>query len=446
MILDESFASYDASQMAEVFKKAYHGSYYTILGCGGNLDDWKNGYQELFDKENIGKITSWIEFTGNDLNEFCHLEGDNAYPADLACLAFPLNNLNINKLAIFKLNMEDRWFDDIIDNNCNGEFHPIDNSGDDSMLEDYIAQSFDEADEGDIVEHDDDYFVIINKTHNRITLVRYPDGDSQPFTLSINEFNEFINTDSDLLESYKNDLSVLSKDICKATSESDAKSIIGNLKYADKDIYKKAMRIRNQKDLSLADRCTKISNLLKSEEQARLAESLEEKPAEVQNEPEDKVKKLKDRLKDLQEAEEAMEARHDPSEKDDLAEIKEEIAKVEAELKSIDTPITESLNESTENNGLSTILNMLIKDEFDAIQQYNDAIVNFEAEGRTDLVQVLQDILNEENLHVGQLEVLLEQVNGAANSIDQGKAEAETQLATEGGEIVEEDPEEGMHY
>lgn len=99
-------------------------------------------------------------------------------------------------------------------------------------------------------------------------------------------------------------------------------------------------------------------------------------------------------------------------------------------------PVSESLNEditvavdaSTENNGLATVLNYLIKDEFDAIQQYNDAIVNFETEGRTDLVQVLQDILNEENLHVGQLEVLLEQVSGAANSIDQGKAEAETQL------------------
>lgn len=100
--------------------------------------------------------------------------------------------------------------------------------------------------------------------------------------------------------------------------------------------------------------------------------------------------------------------------------------------------VNESLNEdvtveadtSTENNGLATVLNYLIKDEFDAIQGYNDAIVNFETEGRSDLVQVLKDIVNEENLHVGQLEVLLEQVSGAANSIDQGKAEAETQLTS----------------
>lgn len=101
-------------------------------------------------------------------------------------------------------------------------------------------------------------------------------------------------------------------------------------------------------------------------------------------------------------------------------------------------------------NGLATVINTLIKDEWDAIQAYNDAIVTFEAEGKNDLVQVLQDILNEENLHVGQLETLLEQVNGSANSIDTGKAEAEVQLtqneSTENTIEDEEDPEEGMHY
>ena len=112
---------------------------------------------------------------------------------------------------------------------------------------------------------------------------------------------------------------------------------------------------------------------------------------------------------------------------------------------SLNEDVTIATNASTENNGLATILNYLIKDEFDAIQQYNDAIVNFETEGRNDLVQVLKDIVNEENLHVGQLEVLLEQVSGVANSIDQGKAEAETQLAAEDSK-VEEDPEEEMHY
>lgn len=36
--------------------KAYKGSYYTITGTGGDINEWKEGYQDLLDKENIGKI------------------------------------------------------------------------------------------------------------------------------------------------------------------------------------------------------------------------------------------------------------------------------------------------------------------------------------------------------------------------------------------------------
>ena len=36
-------------------------------------------------------------------------------------LAFPLDGLNVNKLAILKLQLGDRWFDDIVDNLKNKE-------------------------------------------------------------------------------------------------------------------------------------------------------------------------------------------------------------------------------------------------------------------------------------------------------------------------------------
>ena len=95
--------------------KAYKGSYYTIVGTGGDINEWKKGYQGLLDKENIGKIKEWIEFTGEDMNNKYGLTGDNAYDSGLHFLAFPLDNLDVGKLAIFKLRMEDRWFDDIVD-------------------------------------------------------------------------------------------------------------------------------------------------------------------------------------------------------------------------------------------------------------------------------------------------------------------------------------------
>ena len=99
------------------FEKMERGSWYTITGCGGNLNDWKDGYQNLLNHENIGTIRQWVEFTGADMNAYYCLSSDNAYPNDLHFLAFPLDGLDVSKLAIFKLRMEDRWFDDIVSNN-----------------------------------------------------------------------------------------------------------------------------------------------------------------------------------------------------------------------------------------------------------------------------------------------------------------------------------------
>lgn len=103
--------------MKEIFEKAYNGSYYTITGCGGDLNEWKNGYQEMLDKKEIGKIQEWITFTGKDMNEEYGLTGNNAYKDEITFLAFPLTGLNVGRLAVLKIALNDRWFDDIVDNN-----------------------------------------------------------------------------------------------------------------------------------------------------------------------------------------------------------------------------------------------------------------------------------------------------------------------------------------
>lgn len=100
----------------DLLKQAYDKSYYTIVGCGGNLNVWKESYEKLLKLENIGTVTEWIQFTGEDVNYIFDLKGDNRFKDNLVFLAFPTDNLDIGKLAIFKLNMHDRWFDDIIDN------------------------------------------------------------------------------------------------------------------------------------------------------------------------------------------------------------------------------------------------------------------------------------------------------------------------------------------
>lgn len=105
----------------ETFRKAYDGSYYTIIGAGGDLQEWKDGYADLMQKEGIGKPVEWIEFTGKDMNEEFDLTGDKRYKDDLQFLAFPLGGLDVSKLAMFKIRMQDRWFDDIVDNNARQE-------------------------------------------------------------------------------------------------------------------------------------------------------------------------------------------------------------------------------------------------------------------------------------------------------------------------------------
>lgn len=100
----------------KILEEAYNGSYYTITGCGGDLNEWKNGYQELLDKEGIGKITKWVEFTGKDMNDELELKGADKYPDDLHFLAFSLDGLAASKLVMFKIKMMDRWFDDIVNN------------------------------------------------------------------------------------------------------------------------------------------------------------------------------------------------------------------------------------------------------------------------------------------------------------------------------------------
>lgn len=103
----------------ENIRQAYDGAYYTILGAGGDLNEWFEGYQGLLDEAEIGKITEWYQTTGKVVNEYYGLKGKDKFPKDLTILMFPLKDLDIGKLAMFKLRMGDRWFNDVIDNATN---------------------------------------------------------------------------------------------------------------------------------------------------------------------------------------------------------------------------------------------------------------------------------------------------------------------------------------
>lgn len=98
------------------FEKFYKGNYYTIVGCGGDLNEWRKGYQKLLDDNNIGTIREWYSFTGKEINDYYRFEGKNRFADDLSFLAFPIVGLNVGKLAILKVRMSDHWFNDLVDN------------------------------------------------------------------------------------------------------------------------------------------------------------------------------------------------------------------------------------------------------------------------------------------------------------------------------------------
>lgn len=93
------------------------GSFYTIVGTGGDPQEWVDGVEKLLAEKGIGKPVAWYQTTGLDINEHANPpQWQNAFQSDLSVLLFPLDGLAVGKLAMFKIAMQDRWFDDIVQN------------------------------------------------------------------------------------------------------------------------------------------------------------------------------------------------------------------------------------------------------------------------------------------------------------------------------------------
>ena len=79
--------------------------------------------------------------------------------------------------------------------------------------------------------------------------------------------------------------------------------------------------------------------------------------------------------------------------------------------------------------GMASVINDLIKDEYEAIDGYNSAIATAQAEGFEDAVKLLTDIQAEENLHVGQLQEVMKLFDPNADKVEDGQAEGAEQIA-----------------
>ena len=97
-----------------------------------------------------------------------------------------------------------------------------------------------------------------------------------------------------------------------------------------------------------------------------------------------------------------------------------------------------------EDVGISDMLNNLVIDELDAVNGYNSAIATIkdlpDVDGADDAVNVLSDIANEENMHIGEIQQLLKLFSDQAVSIEDGKKEAQGIIDNTPKEIPQEAP------
>lgn len=93
---------------------------------------------------------------------------------------------------------------------------------------------------------------------------------------------------------------------------------------------------------------------------------------------------------------------------------------------------------------LSNLINTLVKDEWEAVDGYNSAIATLsDVGGMEDVISVLEDILDEEYVHIGQLESCLSLVsNDPTEQIDDGSEEGFEQLELPEDEDVESEYDE----
>ena len=81
--------------------------------------------------------------------------------------------------------------------------------------------------------------------------------------------------------------------------------------------------------------------------------------------------------------------------------------------------------------GIANQLIEMINGEWNTIADYNNLITMLTQYGFEEFIAVIEDINNEENLHVGQLQSLLQKISPNAGSIQQGELEASSEQMNE---------------
>lgn len=84
--------------------------------------------------------------------------------------------------------------------------------------------------------------------------------------------------------------------------------------------------------------------------------------------------------------------------------------------------------QTANDTGLANMLIHAINGEWETISEYNDILTVIKNNNQSDMIPVIEDILSEENKHVGQLQKILETISGNVADISEGEQEASEQM------------------
>lgn len=82
-------------------------------------------------------------------------------------------------------------------------------------------------------------------------------------------------------------------------------------------------------------------------------------------------------------------------------------------------------------NGLTDIIIFSINKKWDSVRDLNSIIVTLGETNYSEYIPIIEEILEDENNHIGKLQYIVESLNPVTGNIDDGKEEAQTLNATD---------------
>lgn len=110
---------------------------------------------------------------------------------------------------------------------------------------------------------------------------------------------------------------------------------------------------------------------------------------------------------------------------DDVVDIIVPDVETDFSVQEIESNITETPDLGND-LGVSNAIIDAINDEWEAISKYNNLLANLT--NNPEMIPIIQDIIAEENTHVGQLQQILLQISPNVQNIEKGEIEGEEQL------------------